>query len=100
MPEVSEPALLVMIHRLPDGQIQATALNFSSRQISGRAGSEHFGVGEQVIDLSTDRPIGQIGTDRTINISLSPHAGVSWLVTHRYSAPRPVRKGVEVGPPS
>ncbi len=101
VPEVSEPALLVMIHRLPNGRIQATALNFCSRQISGRAGSEHFGVGEEVIDLWTDRQIGQVGTDRTINMSLKPHAGVSWLITHRdNTTPRSPRPAPEIGLPS
>ncbi|GAA3642869.1 maltose alpha-D-glucosyltransferase [Microlunatus ginsengisoli] len=81
VPEVSEPALLVMIHRLPDGRTQATALNFSGRPISGAARSEHFDVGAAVINLRTGQLIGQVGTDRTIHVRLKPHAGVSLLVT-------------------
>jgi trehalose synthase len=80
VPEVSEPALLVMIHRLRDGHVQATALNFSSRAIVGRAGSEHFGPGDTVIDLWNHQPIGQIGADRALNVSLQPHAGIAVLL--------------------
>ena len=85
VPEASDPALLVMIHRLPSERIQATALNFSDRHISARAGSEHFVVGADVIDLWSDRPIGQVTTDRTIRIELTPHAGSSLLITPRTS---------------
>ncbi|HET9647213.1 MAG TPA: maltose alpha-D-glucosyltransferase [Microlunatus sp.] len=81
VPDVSDPALLVMVHRLPDGHTQATALNFSDRAVSGRFGSEHFGVGDTVIDLVADRPVGAIGTDRTITVSLAPHAGTSLLLS-------------------
>ena len=81
VPEATDPALLVMIHRLPGERLQATALNFSRRQISARAGSEHFAVGADVIDLWSDRPIGQIEPDHTIGVELRPHAGASFLIT-------------------
>jgi hypothetical protein len=81
VPEVSDPALLVMIHRLPQGSIQATVLNFSGRPISARVGSDHFERRATVIDLDTNQPIGEAGADRTIDLWLDPHAGVSLLVT-------------------
>ena len=70
-----------MIHRLPDGQAQATALNFSNRHITGQAGSEHFAVGDRLIDLWNHKTMGQIGTDRMLNVALEPHAGISLLLT-------------------
>jgi trehalose synthase len=81
VPEVSDPALLVMIHRLPDGQTQATALNFSNRHITGQAGSEHFDVGNSLIDLWNHKTMGHIGKDRALNVALKPRAGISLLVT-------------------
>jgi trehalose synthase len=76
VPEVADPALLVMIHRLPSGQIQATALNFSTRPIRGRFASEHFRAGDRVIDLHQNRPIGEVGPRGNVDISLSPHGGI------------------------
>ncbi len=81
VPDVSEPGLLVMIHRLPNQHIQATALNFSNQPITSGVASEHFGAGGSVIDHWNDRPIGQVGKDRNITVSLAPHAGISLLVT-------------------
>ena len=93
MPDVSDPALLVMIHRLPNEQVQATALNFSGRPISGQAESKHFGIGDSLIDQWSDRQIGEIGSDRTVNLQLKPHAGISILVTHPATQRRPHRQG-------
>ena len=42
VPAVSDPAVLAMVHRLPAGLIQVTALNFSARSVSGRFASEHL----------------------------------------------------------
>ncbi len=93
VPDVSDPALLVMIHRLPNEQVQATALNFSGRPISGQAESKHFGIGDSLIDQWSDRQIGEIGPDRTVNLQLKPHAGISILVTHPATQRRPHRQG-------
>ncbi len=93
VPDVSDPALLVMIHRLPNEQVQATALNFSGRPISGQAESKHFGIGDSLIDQWSDRQIGEIGSDRTVNLQLKPHAGISILVTHPATQRRPHRQG-------
>jgi trehalose synthase len=87
VPETSDPALLVMIHRLPSEHIQATALNFSSRHISGRARSEYLAGGDEVTDLWNDRLIGQIEADRSIRVDLAPHAGASLLITRRSNPP-------------
>jgi hypothetical protein len=80
IPAVSNRALLVMVHRLDNGLIQATALNFSNHPISDRVISEHLSPGAAVIDMLTDRRPGTVDQGRTFPISLKPHQGMSLLI--------------------
>ena len=47
IPSVSDPALLVMVHRLDTGATQVTALNFSTHSVRDRVVSEHFVPGRR-----------------------------------------------------
>ena len=42
VPEVSHKAMLVMVHRLQDDDLQITALNFCGEPITGTIRSEHL----------------------------------------------------------
>jgi trehalose synthase len=79
VPEVSNQAMLVMIHRLDTGQIQATVLNFANQRIAGRVRSEHLTPGAAVIDMRTDQAIAEVDPEYTFAVSLEPHQGMSLL---------------------
>jgi hypothetical protein len=79
-----------MVHRLDDGLIQLTALNFSNRPTSDRVVSEHLSPGAAVIDMFTDSRLGVVDQWRTFPIGLNPHQGMSLLITtEMLSADRP-----------
>jgi trehalose synthase len=79
VPEVSNQAMLVMVHRLDTGQIQATVLNFANQRIAGRVRSEHLTPGAAVIDMRTDQAIAEVDPEYTFAVSLEPHQGMSLL---------------------
>jgi trehalose synthase len=81
IPAVSNRALLVMVHRLDNRLIQATALNFSNHPISDWVVSEHLSPGASVIDMLTDRRLGAVAQGRTFPVSLNPHQGMSLLIS-------------------
>jgi trehalose synthase len=79
VPEVSNKAMLVIVHLLDTRQRQMTVLNFSSQPTAGSVGSEHLPPGAAVIDMSTDQVIAEVGHDHTFAVSLEPHQGMSLL---------------------
>jgi trehalose synthase len=79
VPEVSDKAMLVMVHRLDTAQIQTTVLNFSSQFIAGRVKSEHLASGAAVIDMFTEQVIAEVDHEHTFVVSLEPHQGMSLL---------------------
>jgi trehalose synthase len=86
VPEVTDKAMLVMVHRLDTGRIQVSVLNFSSRSIAGRVESEHLPPAGEVIDMFTDQLIGEVDLERGFAVSLEPHQGMSLLAVPRSPA--------------
>jgi trehalose synthase len=80
IPEVADPALLVMVHRLPSEHIQVTVLNFSHKTITAPVHSTHLPTDGQVIDMFTDGSIATLGKDQSFPITLKPHQGTSLLI--------------------
>src|SRR4051812_18329638 len=80
VPSVSDKALLVMVHELDTGRIQATVLNFSDHAIGGRVTSGYLPAGAAAIDMVTDVEIGRIDDDHGILVRLTPHQGRSLLI--------------------
>jgi hypothetical protein len=80
IPAVSNKALLVMVHRLDNGLIQVTALNFSSHPISDRVVSDHMSPGAAVIDMFTDKRLGMVDQWHSFSVDLNPHHGTSLLI--------------------
>jgi trehalose synthase len=76
IPEVTEPALLAMVHRLEDGLIQVTALNFSSRPITDVVVSDHFLPGATVVDTFRGTGRGIVDAAHRFPIRLRPHEGM------------------------
>ncbi|MFL6063409.1 MAG: maltose alpha-D-glucosyltransferase [Friedmanniella sp.] len=92
VPQVSNKAMLVMVHQLSDAE-QVTVLNFSPSEISGSVISEHLVPGSMIVDMFTDEPLGEVDDLHTFSVTLGPHEGKSLLVlcpgdhpvsTHRY----------------
>ena len=90
VPEVSDKAMLVMVHRLDTRQLQVTVLNFSSQPIAGSVTSHHLAPGSAVIDMFTDQVIAEVDHEHTFAVSLEPHQGLS-LVTTPAAPPDPLR---------
>jgi trehalose synthase len=80
VPDVSDPGLLIMVHRLDSGLIHVTALNFSRHPISERVASEHFFPGAAVMDMFTDAMLATVDRGRSFAVELEPHHGMSFLV--------------------
>jgi trehalose synthase len=79
VPEVTDKAMLVMVHRLDTGRIQVSVLNFSGRSIAGRVESEHLPPAGRVIDMLTDQVIAEVDHERGFAVSLEPHQAMSLL---------------------
>ena len=88
VPEVSNKAMLVMVHRLDATQLQVAVLNFSNQSIAGRIKSEHLAPGAAVIDMFADQVIAEVDHEHTFAVSLEPHQGMS-LLTIPADAPGP-----------
>jgi trehalose synthase len=104
VPQVSNKAMLVMVHQLSDAE-QVTVLNFSASAISGSVHSLHLVPGSVLVDMFTDQEIGEVDDLHTFPISLGPHEGKSVLVlcpgdhlveAHPRAADRPSVRG-EIG---
>jgi trehalose synthase len=83
VPEVTDKAMLVMVHRLDTGRIQLSVLNFSARLITGRVESEHVPQAGEVIDMFTDQVIAEVDHEHGFTVSLEPHQGISLLIVPR-----------------
>jgi trehalose synthase len=79
VPQVSNKAMLVMVHQLSDAE-QVTVLNFSAQPVSGSVHSEYLVPGSVLVDMFTDQEIGEIDDLHTFPITLGPHEGKSLLV--------------------
>jgi hypothetical protein len=91
VPEVSNKAMLVMVHLLDTTQIQVTLLNFSNQSIAGSVRSEHLAPGAAVIDMSTDQVIAEVDHQHTFTVSLQPHQGMSLLTVSAADSGLPPR---------
>ena len=80
VPQVSNRAMLVMVHAL-DAGIQVTALNFSSTTVIGAAISDHLTVGSTVTDMLTNTKLPHVDENHTLRLNLQPHQGLSLLLT-------------------
>ena len=102
VPQVSNKAMLVMVHQLSDAE-QVTVLNFSAQRRSPAASSsEHLVPGSVLVDMFTDEEVGEVDDLHTFSISLEPHEGRSLLVlcpgdhlaeAHPQAAERPSVRG-------
>lgn len=77
IPEVVNPALLLMVHELPAGKgIQITALNFGAEAISETLHLPDVSPGA-VVDMINERLEGELSEDGQITINLDAYEGLS-----------------------
>jgi trehalose synthase len=77
IPTVSHKSLLVMVHELGQGTIQATVLNFSSDEISATIQSKHLVPGTCAIDVFDDNEIATVDELHSFPMNLGPYEGLA-----------------------
>ena len=76
VPEVSNKAMLVMVHQLSNPlEHQVTVLNFGSEPIVGTINSAHLTPESSVVDMYTDEVIGEVDDLHSFSIALDGHQG-------------------------
>jgi trehalose synthase len=75
VPEVSHRSMLVMVHRLGDGNLQITALNFAGTPIMGTVRSEHLPPGSDVVDMFAGEKIAQVDDLNSFSLALEAFEG-------------------------
>jgi trehalose synthase len=82
VPEVSNKAMLVMVHELSHpGKHQVTVLNFSQDEIVGTINSTHLVPRATVFDMFTDEVLGEVDDLHSFSIALEGHQGRSLFIS-------------------
>jgi trehalose synthase len=82
IPDVADPAMLVMVHRLDDGDptvdapIQVTVLNFSAEPVEGTVHSAHLVPLADVVSAETGATIGQVDDLLSFEVSLPAYGAL------------------------
>jgi trehalose synthase len=77
VPNVTAPALLIMVHELPDGRgTQITALNFGAEPIEEVVPLPGISAGP-VVEMIREVVMGDVSEDGAITIKLEPYEGQS-----------------------
>jgi len=85
IPEVAHAGMLVLVHRLDDGDvhadaaIQVTVLNFSREPTEGTVRSEQLVPGSDVVDAASGDEVGRVDDLRSFSVSL-PAYGTMFLL--------------------
>jgi maltose alpha-D-glucosyltransferase/alpha-amylase len=80
VPDVSHKAQLVMVHRLRDGALQVTALNFSGEPITGSVRSEHLPAGATIVDMLSGEECAKVDDLHSFPLELQGYQGRALLV--------------------
>jgi trehalose synthase len=82
IPDVSDKAVLVMVHELPKHTgVQLTVLNFSGEQLETTVSSEYLPCDATVTDMLTNELCGTITALHNLQVTLKPYQGRSLLLT-------------------
>jgi trehalose synthase len=81
VPEVPARSLLVMVHQLPHGTFQVTALNFGNEPVAGSVRSEVLPPGAAVTDISNGEQIADIDNLGAFGIALGGYQGMALKVS-------------------
>ncbi|HYN29343.1 MAG TPA: maltose alpha-D-glucosyltransferase [Dermatophilaceae bacterium] len=80
IPDVSQPGMLVLVHRLPTGAGQLTVLNFSPEPVIGSVRSLELPPGHRLVDVLSREEVAVVDQLHTFVVSLEGHTGVMLLV--------------------
>ncbi len=86
IPEVAHAGMLVLVHRLDDGDahadapIQVTVLNFSHESTEGTVHSEQLVPGSEVVDAASGKEVGRVDDLRSFSVSLPPYGAMFLLL--------------------
>jgi trehalose synthase len=81
VPAVQARGLVVMVHRLPNGQgTQVTAINFGRSAVHETVAIEIAPPGGLITDLLEDKALGTLGADGRLQLALGPHEGQVLLI--------------------
>lgn len=70
VPDVPDPGLFAMVHRLPDDRIQLTLLNFSAEPVNGVIESAHLPPNAAVTDMFRGVAVGNVAETGQLDIAL------------------------------
>ncbi len=79
IPEVAHPGMLVLVHRLDDGDprgdapMQVTVLNFGAEPTEGTVRSEQLIPHSVVVDAETEEETGRVDDLQSFSVSLPPY---------------------------
>jgi trehalose synthase len=96
VPEVTNKAMLVMVHLLDTSERQVTVLNFSTQSVAGSARSDYLPPGTPMVDMFTGKVIAEVDREHAFAVSLQPHQGVS-LLTVPAAVPDPPSRRQPIG---
>ena len=94
IPEVAHAGMLVLVHRLDDGDPQAdapmqvTVLNFSPEPTEGTVRSEQLAPGSEVVDAATGEAVGRVDDLQSFSVSLPAYGALFLLLESEGSADR------------
>ena len=81
LPAVQAKALVVMVHRLPDGAgLQVTAVNFGLAAVREAVTLKTAPPGGALTDLLAEKPLGTLGPGGQLPLALGPHEGRVLLI--------------------
>lgn len=87
IPEVAQPGMLVLVHRLDDGDaerecpMQVTVLNFSPEPTEGTVRSEQLVPQADVVDAASGETIGRVDDLQSFAVSLPAYGAMFLLLT-------------------
>jgi hypothetical protein len=86
IPEVAHAGMLVLVHRLDNGDpnadapMQVTVLNFSRESTEGTVRSEQLVPGSEVVDAASGEEVGRVDDLRSFSVSLPAYGAMFLLV--------------------
>jgi len=80
IPKVNNKACLAMLHKLSDGRLQMTVLNFSKTSVDLTVSSEHLPLGHRVIDGFTQDEICKVNTNKTLSFTVGSYSGLCLII--------------------
>ncbi|WP_019179407.1 maltose alpha-D-glucosyltransferase [Microbacterium yannicii] len=86
IPEVAHAGMLVLVHRLDDGDphadapTQVTVLNFSHESTEGTVRSEQLVPGSEVVDAASGETVGYVDDLRSFSVSLAAYGAMFLLL--------------------